>query len=77
MSQSYKRYGVHREGEAVVYREWAPEAQGITIFGDFNGWKRGEYSCEKVFGRLIRMDLAYGPAQSTKKSNLIVPSKWR
>ena len=24
ISQSYRRYGVHKEGEKFVYREWAP-----------------------------------------------------
>jgi 1,4-alpha-glucan branching enzyme len=48
VSQSYKRYGVHKEGKNYVYREWAPEAQYISIFGEFNGWKRGEYICDKV-----------------------------
>jgi len=27
--------------------EWAPGAKGISIFGDFNGWNRDEYWCQK------------------------------
>lgn len=57
----------------MVYREWAPEAQAISIFGDFNGWKRGEFCCQKVFGRLIRMSLVFGPARSISQLNPIVP----
>jgi hypothetical protein len=33
VSQSYKRYGVHREGDKYVYREWAPGVKSISIFG--------------------------------------------
>jgi 1,4-alpha-glucan branching enzyme len=29
----------------VTYKEWAPEAKSITIFGDFNGWNREEFRC--------------------------------
>ena len=31
----------------VVYKEWAPGAQSIAIFGDFNGWNREEYRVGK------------------------------
>jgi 1,4-alpha-glucan branching enzyme len=27
--------------------EWAPNAKGMTIFGDFNGWNRDQYRCRK------------------------------
>ena len=48
VSQSYKRYGLHRDGNKYIYREWAPGAKSISIFGEFNSWKRGQYHCEKV-----------------------------
>jgi 1,4-alpha-glucan branching enzyme len=31
----------------VTYKEWAPEAKAITLFGDFNGWNREEFRCSK------------------------------
>jgi len=33
-------YGLHRESESWVFREWAPNASRIYIIGDFNNWKR-------------------------------------
>ena len=33
-------YGLHREGEEWVFREWAPNANRIYLIGAFNNWKR-------------------------------------
>jgi 1,4-alpha-glucan branching enzyme len=41
VSQSYKKYGLHKQGNKYVYQEWAPEARSISIFGEFNNWNRG------------------------------------
>lgn len=35
-------FGLHREGEGWVFREWAPGATGVCLIGDFNGWREGE-----------------------------------
>ncbi|MFO7922927.1 MAG: alpha-amylase family glycosyl hydrolase [Bacteroidales bacterium] len=32
-------FGVHREGEKLVFREWAPNAQKIYLIGEFSRWK--------------------------------------
>lgn len=35
----------------IVYKEWCPNAKSLSIFGDFNGWNREEFRCEKdAFG---------------------------
>jgi 1,4-alpha-glucan branching enzyme len=36
--QGYRKYGFNREGNAMVYREWAPAAQAASLIGDFNQW---------------------------------------
>ncbi len=33
-------YGLHRDADGWVLREWAPNASRIYLIGDFNNWKR-------------------------------------
>lgn len=33
-------YGVHREGDEWVFREWAPHLAGLYVIGEFTGWQR-------------------------------------
>ena len=33
-------YGLHRDADGWVLREWAPNATRIYLIGDFNNWKR-------------------------------------
>ena len=33
-------YGLHKDAEGWVLREWAPNATRIYLIGDFNNWKR-------------------------------------
>ncbi len=48
LARSYKKYGLTvLDNGDCEYREWAPEAKGITLFGDFNGWNREEFRCAK------------------------------
>lgn len=35
-------YGLHKDGDGWVFREWAPNATRIYLVGDFNNWKRSE-----------------------------------
>ena len=36
-----------QENGDITYKEWAPAAKSISIFGDFNGWNREEFRCGK------------------------------
>ncbi len=48
IGRSYNKYGLNvMPNGDVVYKEWAPGAQSIAIFGDFNGWNREEYRVGK------------------------------
>ena len=47
-SLSYRRYGLNvQEDNSIVYREWAPGAAQVRLFGDFNNWDRASHTCTK------------------------------
>ena len=35
---AYEYLGMHFEGERVAFRVWAPNAEYVSVCGDFNGW---------------------------------------
>ena len=37
---AYEYMGMHFEGERVLFRTWAPNADYVSVCGDFNGWNR-------------------------------------
>ncbi|MBQ7901489.1 MAG: 1,4-alpha-glucan branching protein GlgB [Clostridia bacterium] len=37
---AYEFMGCHRQGKGFVFRVWAPNAQSISVVGDFNNWDR-------------------------------------
>lgn len=39
---SHLYYGVHKTPDSWIFREWAPNATGLYLIGDVNGWKRDE-----------------------------------
>ena len=43
-ASSYKTMGLHAlpNGD-ILYKEYAPGAKGIALFGEFNGWNRDQY----------------------------------
>ena len=53
-ANSHKYFGLHRNTEGTwVFREWAPNATGITLIGDFSGWQAlPQYALHKVEGGL-------------------------
>ncbi len=36
--EAYKYLGAHLEGDGVTFRTFAPNAVGISVIGEFNGW---------------------------------------
>ncbi|CAN0927405.1 1,4-alpha-glucan-branching enzyme 1, chloroplastic/amyloplastic (Fragment) [Linum grandiflorum] len=46
-AQGYLKFGFNREGDDIVYREWAPAAQEAQLIGDFNGWDGSNHLMEK------------------------------
>ena len=43
-------YGLHRDAEGWVFREWAPNASRIWLIGEANNWKRTEAWALKPVG---------------------------
>jgi 1,4-alpha-glucan branching enzyme len=41
-------FGFHRFNEGWIYREWAPNAQGVNLFGDFNSWNRDSHPLRMI-----------------------------
>ena len=37
---AYEYLGMHIERESVIFRVWAPNADYVSVCGDFNGWNR-------------------------------------
>lgn len=37
--KAYEYLGAHRTGDAVVFRVWAPNADSVSVVGDF--WRMG------------------------------------
>ena len=37
---AYEYLGMHTEGESVIFRVWAPNADYVSVCGDFNSWNR-------------------------------------
>ncbi|MEM8893018.1 MAG: 1,4-alpha-glucan-branching enzyme, partial [Bacteroidota bacterium] len=48
-AQGYKHYGFNYDTKAKGwwYREWAPEAKGLFLIGDFNNWDRTAHPLKK------------------------------
>ena len=39
--KAYEYLGAHRiNKDEVVFRVWAPNAQAVSVIGEFNGWDR-------------------------------------
>ncbi|KRT80562.1 hypothetical protein AMK59_7074, partial [Oryctes borbonicus] len=48
-TQAYKYYGIRVQPDnTIVCREWAPEAKGLYLTGDFNNWDRGNLPYKNI-----------------------------
>lgn len=71
-SRGFRRFGIHREGERYVYREWAPGATCVYLFGEFNNWDRTQYLAKKVI--LKGMQNEYGVWELVISDKVIAPN---
>lgn len=42
-------YGFHQDSDVWYYREWAPGARSIHLFGDFNDWNRTSHPMRQIY----------------------------
>lgn len=47
-ARAYDFLGAHRHGGGAVFRTWAPNAAGVSVVGDFNGWDSNALPMKKL-----------------------------
>lgn len=48
-ASGYLYFGLHKISGGWVFREWAPNATGICLIGDFSGWiEKDEFRLERI-----------------------------
>lgn len=46
--KAYEYLGVHRVGEKIYFRVWAPNAHFVSVCGDFNGWNTESHPMQRI-----------------------------
>ena len=46
----YKNLGSHLVGDTATFRVWAPNAKGVSVVGDFNGWDKSQNPMHPIGG---------------------------
>lgn len=51
-ADAYQYFGIHydKQQDGWTYREWAPRAEDLYFFGDFNGWQRYAHRMKRLPG---------------------------
>lgn len=47
-ANAHHYYGFHKTKTGWIYREWAPNADGLYLIGDFNDWDRHAHPMKKI-----------------------------
>ncbi|WP_303641965.1 alpha amylase C-terminal domain-containing protein [uncultured Duncaniella sp.] len=65
-ANAHKYFGLHRQADGSwIFREWAPNATGITLIGDFSGWKAlPQFKLRKAGGGLSGVWEGHFPADA-------------
>ncbi|MDR1961431.1 MAG: alpha amylase C-terminal domain-containing protein [Gracilibacteraceae bacterium] len=64
-------FGFHRDADGWLYREWAPNARSLSLFGDFNGWNRESHQLTAL-GRGTWELRVPGPPPHGSKARLLI-----
>ncbi len=57
--RAYEYLGAHRVGDTFVFRVWAPNADFVSVCGDFNYWDRFSDPMKKVTGGVWELSLPH------------------
>ena len=51
-ADAYNYFGIHYDSKrrGWIYREWAPKAQDVYLFGEFNNWQRYSHRLTRIEG---------------------------
>lgn len=47
---AYNYFGAHTSPDGVTFRVYAPNAEKVTVYGDFNGWQEEEMGLQETSG---------------------------
>ena len=48
-ASAHEYFGLHKTKDCWIFREWAPLAESVTLFGDFSNWEKcEEYQLKKL-----------------------------
>ena len=47
-ANAHNYYGFHKTKTGWIYREWAPNAKGLYLIGDFNNWDRHSHPLKRI-----------------------------
>lgn len=57
-SESYEFFGSHASGDKVVFRVWAPNAESVSVTGDFCGWSETAFPMTEVSEGIWEAEIA-------------------
>ena len=65
----YEKLGAHRivsgDREGVYFAVWVPDAEAVSVVGDFNGWRAGRTPLQPRGGKTSLPGWASAPSTST------------
>ena len=47
-ANAHNYYGIHKVKGGWIYREWAPNADGLYLLGDFNNWDKNSHPMTRL-----------------------------
>ncbi len=65
-ANGFRFFGLHKNADgSVTYREWAPGADRICLYGDFNGWNRESHPMKRTENGVFELTV---PAENAPKT---------